>query len=94
MKPKINGLEKLVDEQVIAPKNARIARVMADRSVSRSEAEAYVTRTESDRTAFIMKYFHADISDPAHYDLVIDTSRTGINGTVDIISHTYSVWSG
>ena len=80
--------------RLIAPKSLRIARVMADRSVSRSEAEAYVTRTESDRNAFIMKYFHTDIRDPAHYDLVIDTSRTGIDGTVEIIKHAYTVWTG
>jgi hypothetical protein len=78
--------------RLVAPKDARIARVMADRSVSRNEADEYVIRTEFDRKAYIMKYFHVEIGDPAHYDLVIDTSRMGVDGTVDIISHAYTVW--
>lgn len=80
--------------RLIAPKNARIVKVMTDRSVKRSEAEAYVTITEADRKAFIMKYFHTDISDPAHYDLVMDTSRIGIDGTVEVIKHAYAIWVG
>jgi cytidylate kinase len=68
--------------------------VMSDRGVSRNEAEEYVTRTESDRKAFVMKYFHTDIDNPANYDIVIDTSRMGIDGTVEVIKHAYAVWTG
>lgn len=80
--------------RLIAPKSARIERVMADRGVSKSEADEYVTRTESDRKAFIMKYFHTDIGFPTHYDLVIDTNRMGNDGTVEVIKHAYAVWTG
>lgn len=79
--------------RLIAPKEARIANVMADRGMSRNEAEKYVIRTESDRQAFILKYFHMDIGDPAHYDIVIDTSRMGVYGTVEVIKHAYTVWT-
>jgi len=79
--------------RLIAPMEARIAKVTADRGVSRNEAEKYVTRTESDRKSFILKYFHTDIGNPAHYDIVIDASRMGIDGTVEIIRHAYTVWT-
>ncbi len=87
-------LEETFRVRLIAPREARIAKVMADRDVSREEAEKYVVRTESDREAFVRKYFQAEIGDPAHYDLVIDTSRLGIDGTVEVIRHAYTVWTG
>jgi cytidylate kinase len=52
----------------------------------------YVIRTESDRTAFIRKYYHADISNPAHYDLIVDTSRVGIDGTVKTVKRAFHTW--
>jgi cytidylate kinase len=84
--------EKTFRVRLIAPMKSRIGKVMADRGVSRQEAEKYVIRTDSDRTAFIRKYFHTNISDPVHYDLIIDTSRVGIEGTVETISHAFSAW--
>jgi hypothetical protein len=42
--------------------------------ISKKEAEKLrVLRTESDRRAFIRKYFHSDIGDPANYDMVLNT---------------------
>lgn len=79
--------------RLIAPKEARIARAMSEHGVSRAEAEEYVTRTESDRKAFVTRYFHTDIGSPYYYDMVIDTSRMGIDGTVEIIKHAYNVWA-
>ncbi|MGV8078467.1 MAG: AAA family ATPase [Syntrophales bacterium] len=78
--------------RLVGPREARIARVMKDRKVSRSEAEEYVVRTESDRSAFVRKYFHADIGDPAHYDMVLDTSRIGMEGVVESIRAAYAAW--
>jgi cytidylate kinase len=46
--------------------------------VSRDEAKKRVIRTESDRRAFIRKYFNADISEPTQYDLVINTENISI----------------
>lgn len=44
-----------------------------------------MVRTNSDRRAFIRKYFNADIDDPANYDLIINTGTTGIEPAVDAI---------
>ncbi len=78
--------------RLIGPREARIARVMKDKKVSGSEAEEYVVRTESDRNAFVRKYFHADIGDPAHYDMILDTSRLGIDGVVESVKAAYAAW--
>jgi len=78
--------------RLVAPREARIARVMKDRKVSRNEAEAYVVRTEADRQAFVRKYFHSDIGDPAYYDMILDTSRIGVEGTVESVKTAYLAW--
>ena len=78
--------------RLIAPLEARVAMVMAARGFSRKAAEKYVFRTDADRKAFIRKYFGTDITDPAHFDLVVDTSRLGIGGTVETIKHAFKAW--
>ncbi|MCX5831845.1 MAG: cytidylate kinase-like family protein [Deltaproteobacteria bacterium] len=84
-------LEETFRVRLVAPKEARIARVMASRGSSRKEAEEYITQTGSNRDAFIRKYFHTNIADPAHYDLVIDSSRLGIDGTIETIKAAFNL---
>jgi len=45
-----------------------------------------VMRTESDRRAFIRKYFNADIADPTNYDLVINTATLNLDDAVNVVS--------
>jgi cytidylate kinase len=78
--------------RLIGPREARIARVVKDKKVSRNDAEEYVVRTESDRSAFVRKYFHTDIGDSAHYDLILDTSRIGIEGAVESVKAAFTAW--
>jgi len=78
--------------RLIAPRANRIARVMKNRKISRKEAEEYVVRTEVDRQAFVRKYFHADIGDAAFYDMILDTSRIGIDGAVDSVKAAFAAW--
>ena len=84
-------MEETFRVRLVAPKEARINKVMADRGSSRQEAEEYITQTGSNRNAFIRKYFHTDITDPAHYDLVIDSSRLGIDGTTETIKAAFKL---
>ena len=71
--------------RIIAPMAFRIKRVAATYKVSAKVAKRRVVRTNSERRAFIRKYFNADIDDPANYDLVINTETTGIDPAIDAI---------
>jgi hypothetical protein len=64
--------------RVVAPLEVRIDHVARNFDASRDEARKRVIRTESDRRAFIRKYFNADISEPTQYDLVINTDNISI----------------
>lgn len=77
--------ERTVRVRVIAPLEIRVKNVAKQFGVSQDEARKRVIRTESDRRAFIRKYFHADISSPLNYDLVINTGDFDLEGAVETI---------
>lgn len=77
--------------RVIASLHVRIENVARQYRVSREEAERRIIRTESERRAFVRKYFNADINDPNNYDMVIstdllttDAAVNGIRGVLGI----------
>jgi cytidylate kinase len=77
--------EKTFRIRFIAPLGQRIEKVVRDRKCSRQEAESFILQTENDRGAFIKKYFHEDIGDPAHYDLVVNTATLSVDEAVAVI---------
>ncbi len=71
--------------RLIGPPEDRIAHVMETRKATHQEAEKYVLRTDNERQAFIRKYFHADITDPAQYDIVVNMRVNTVEGAVEAI---------
>jgi cytidylate kinase len=71
--------------RIVAPLETRVQNVARAFNVGIDEARRRVLRTESDRRAFVRKYFHADITDPINYDLVINTGSIDVDGAVDSI---------
>ena len=71
--------------RVVAPLEKRIENVSREFGVPALVAKRRIVRTESDRRAFIRKYFHADIADPINYDLVINTGGMGIDAAAETV---------
>jgi len=71
--------------RIIAPLERRIRRVAETYGVSLSDAKRRVLRTESDRKAFVRKYFHSDIGDPANYDMILNTGTMSIESAAAAI---------
>ncbi len=78
--------EKRFAVRIVAPQAWRIENVSKEFDISREDAKRRVMQTESDRRAFIRKYFNADIADPKNYDLVINTATLNLDDTVNVIS--------
>ena len=78
--------EKRFAVRIVAGQTWRIQNVAREFDISPDEAKRRVMRTESDRRAFVRKYFNADIADPTHYDLVVNTETLNVDDTVKIIS--------
>jgi cytidylate kinase len=71
--------------RIVAPLKTRIQNVANDLEVPVEEAKRRVLRAESDRRAFVRKYFHADISDPVNYDVVVNTGTLSFESAVAAI---------
>jgi cytidylate kinase len=68
--------------RIIAPRRIRIENVVRLHEVTPQEAERRVIRAESERRAFVRKYFNADINDPLNYDMVLNTGRLDVKTAV------------
>jgi len=71
--------------RIIAPLAMRIENTAKEMGVSLEEAKQLTIKSESDREAFIRKYFNADANDPQHYDLVINAEQVDIASAVACI---------
>ncbi|MGD8470293.1 MAG: cytidylate kinase-like family protein, partial [Desulfobacteraceae bacterium] len=78
--------EKRFSVRIVAPQAWRIKNVAREYNISPEDAKRRVMRTESDRRAFIRKYFNADIADPTNYDLTINTAVLSVDDAVKVIS--------
>ncbi len=71
--------------RIVAPLEIRVNNVARDFDVTLDEARRRVLRTDSDRRAFIRKYFHGDITSAVNYDLVINTGTLSVEAAVESI---------
>ncbi|MCX7634269.1 MAG: cytidylate kinase-like family protein [Syntrophales bacterium] len=81
--------EKTFRVRFIAPFEKRVQRIMENGKCSREEAERYITKTESDRAAFVKKYFNEDIANPSHYDLVVNTASLSIEEAAEMVKKAF-----
>ena len=77
--------EDIFAVRVIAPLKQRIREVALAHRVPTVEAKRRVIRRESRRKAFVRYSFNAEISDPGHYDLTINTGKMSIESAVEAI---------
>jgi len=76
----------------VAPMHEKIANVMRYAGCSKEDAKKYVIKTDSDRFAYLRKYFHADSTDPSHYDMIINMGKVDIDGAVESVAAAFIPW--
>ena len=69
--------------RVVANLEDRVANVANHFGVVTDEARSRVMHRESRREAFVRQSFHADIADPHHYNLILNTSYTSLDAAVE-----------
>ena len=67
------------------PKEARIARVLAQRGGTRDEVERELEQSDRARTEYVKHFYRRDPRDPALYHLTIDASAFPVATVVDLI---------
>ena len=77
--------EDIFSVRVIAPLKKRIREVALTHGAPVEEVKRRVIQRESRRKAFVRHSFNADISDPIHYDLTINTGKMSIESAVEAV---------
>ena len=70
---------------VVAPLELRILRVMESLDMPQGDAEREIDRFDGSRRAFTKRYFGAELEDPIHYHLTINTCRLNYEAAAQII---------
>ena len=71
--------------RLVAPLETRVATVMKRAGISEREARRQVQTVDASRRAFVMQHFHVELDDATRFDLVLNTARLGIAGSVAVI---------
>jgi cytidylate kinase len=77
--------EDIFSVRVIAPTEMRIRNVALAYRVTTEEAKRRVIQRESRRKAFVRHSFNADIANPIHYNLTINTAKMSISAAVEAV---------
>jgi cytidylate kinase len=72
--------------RIVADGADRLARLQQERALDGKAAQRAMQDTDAARRGFVKRHFHCDVADPLAYDLVINTSRLGIDGAVALIT--------
>jgi len=71
--------------RIIAPKEIRLQRLMEKEGLTEKDARKHLRSADNRQIAFIRHYFHQDIDDPCHYDLVLNTGEMTIEAAARTI---------
>jgi cytidylate kinase len=66
----------------------RVARVMEREGMGEEEARRKIQVVDRERSAFVQRHFGRDISDPAGYDAVFNTSVMSMQDIADLVQRT------
>ncbi|HVV52967.1 MAG TPA: cytidylate kinase family protein, partial [Polyangia bacterium] len=75
--------------RVIAPLEARVARIAARDGLDEGAARAKILRIDGERIAFNKQHYGADISEATNYDLVVNAGTLGIEGAADLAARAF-----
>jgi cytidylate kinase len=70
---------------IVAPIEIRIERVMKDLHLDREGAKRETARFDNSIREFIRRYFKAELENPGHYDIVLNTGRFDFQEAVSIV---------
>ena len=72
--------------RLVAPLKTRIRHLEKFYKMNEKEATDYLRSADRARKRYVKQHFHVSVADPLHYDLVINTGRTGFSRAVQIIA--------
>ncbi|MEW6050815.1 MAG: cytidylate kinase-like family protein [Candidatus Zixiibacteriota bacterium] len=80
----ILGPERGFHIRVVCPKKCRVENLLKFKEMNERDALKEIESSDASRRDFIHRVFKADIDDPTHYDLVLNTSLVDVEDLVDV----------
>ena len=71
--------------RVVAPMPCRVASLVQRKGIFRAEAQRLLRVSDEGRARFVRQSFDADIDDPCHYDITLNTAEIRLEDAVEII---------
>ncbi|MGM0453412.1 MAG: AAA family ATPase [Thermodesulfobacteriota bacterium] len=71
--------------RIVAPFDRRVNKVAREHDLSITDARRQIYKEEAERRSFTRRYFYADIDDPIHYDLVINTEHMSTQEVIAVV---------
>ena len=81
---------RAVHVRIIGSFDRRAERLAERKQCSWAAASAEVRKIDGQRRHFISTYFHSDLDDPTHYDLVFNTDRISVEESARLIAQLVS----
>jgi hypothetical protein len=82
------SLPRILHVRLVAPFDFRVQHFAEFYDTTVEKATHLVRERDEARRRYVKSYFNADVNDPSHYHLVINTERNGFKGAAQIISNT------
>jgi cytidylate kinase len=76
---------------VVAPLKVRLKRVMETQQLNEDKAKQETQRFDNSAREFMKRFFGADMEEPIHYDLVINTEHIRYETAASMIMHVISL---
>lgn len=78
--------QRILRVRIVAPESVRRKNIQHSRDFDTDDAQKYMVSTDANRTAFIKRYLNCDATDPANYDLVLNTGTLSVEKAVQVIT--------
>ena len=83
------GAESALRVRIVAPLDARVHTLAAQRGIRDAEARAEVDRLDRERHAFMRRHYDRDVTDPAAYDLMVNSATLPMERAVEVVVAAY-----
>jgi cytidylate kinase len=94
------GIQFIIDPdhvlrvRIIGPEGQRVASFAERNRLSAKEADRIVRSVERERQSFIRRHYRAEVGDPSHYDLVLNSGFFSLEGAAGVVMSAYAAKFG
>lgn len=81
----LTGMEGLLRVLITAPREARIARLVAGGEVTEKAAQKAVEESDRQRREYLRRFYGVQEETPTHYDLVLNTGNIPVSSAAELL---------